>query len=603
MDREPKGTPNPLNPNMVDTPLDANPSEPIQPAKAAKPTMPVNPPRPRPAGPTVPMRSATSLSSSGHSVTTNMPSPRRSTVTNSKQPVMNVAASKRVAMGLSGSNQPAMKNAHPEHRNQLASSADTARPMQETNRTPSLNSAAKKDTEKIPDLLANLGVVTDVDGGSPETIAPTNHTGEKLGEAKIIKPKKGKKKKALIVGVIVCLFIAIGCAVAACLLAFNPSRGDAVAKAIDKIITGKAPSNVTIDGKLDFNLENMNSPFTNMSINLGTQASNNPSENSTMATVTAGLSNGNEISFKLSEIYTSNEELYLKVDGIEEMFNGLYPADGSLTTDVSEVEGGLTADSIELEGSEEVDCYIEDGCPTSPNKNETESINTESLNLMSNILQTIDGTWIRVPLGSLDTLSFGLGENKPSCIKESVESLDGLGSTLAKLYKDYPFVSSTDENVGVSSVSDTIYKVSFNKNFASFANSLENSAAGSSSTVCAESSPSKSFADILRNLQNSADLFAEVDQDYNFTRLYFTGTFEAASESACPDDAECYMRNKTSGGTIDATVDLRFSYPNSIDASEPIEYQDLNSIIQSLTSSLLNSQTTSDENSPSTTSE
>ena len=565
MDQKPKGTPNPLNPNMVDTPLDANPSEPVQPTEMTRPAAPTSSPRPRPvtptgsprprpARPTVPMRSATNLAR-----------PRRATVTNSGQPAMNVAASKRAAMGLANSRQPVMNAAGPRRPNRPISAVRTSRPMPGMNKSPSLNSlnsAEKKDTEQIPDLLANLGVVSNVDGSDSRMVAPDNQTTDYSTKTKTSKPHKNKKNKGLVVGIIICLFIAIGCGVAALLLAFNPNKGDAVAAAINKLATGDAPANVAIDGKIDFDIQSEDSPFSSMSIKLGTEATTNSLANSTMATVNASLTNGNEISFVLSEIYTADENLYLKIDGLEDMFNGLYQLNTPSST----------------EGPEVIDCYIEDGCPSSPNQ-KVETQNTEYLNLLSSVFGSIEGKWIKIPLENLNSLLPELGGGETTCIKESTESLGKLSGTLVKLYNEYPFVSSTDQNVAVNSIKDPIYKITLNENFANFANKLESSDTGSA--TCSDSSPSKALTKILRNLQNSANMFAEVDQDYNFTRLYFTTSFgtDANSNSNSADEE-----------SVAATVDLRLSYPTSIDTSDPTEYEDLMNIIQNLAGTIYEGQ-------------
>ena len=54
----------------------------------------------------------------------------------------------------------------------------------------------------------------------------------------------------------------------------------------------------------------------------------------------------------------------------------------------------------------------------------------------------------------------------------------------------------------------------------------------------------------------------EVDNNYNFTRLYFTKDINE--------------------GAATVTVDLDFSYPTNVNISEPTEYEDLSSLMENM---------------------
>ena len=60
-------------------------------------------------------------------------------------------------------------------------------------------------------------------------------------------------------------------------------------------------------------------------------------------------------------------------------------------------------------------------------------------------------------------------------------------------------------------------------------------------------------------------IYVEVDNDYNFTRLYLTSELETGGEMV---------------------VDLSFSYPTSVSVTEPVEYRNFSDVIEEVTSSL-----------------
>ena len=58
-------------------------------------------------------------------------------------------------------------------------------------------------------------------------------------------------------------------------------------------------------------------------------------------------------------------------------------------------------------------------------------------------------------------------------------------------------------------------------------------------------------------LDNFPEIYVEIDNDYNFTRLY--------------------MSMEGEDGTV--TVDFSFDYPTSVTVDEPTEYTDVNDVI------------------------
>ena len=62
------------------------------------------------------------------------------------------------------------------------------------------------------------------------------------------------------------------------------------------------------------------------------------------------------------------------------------------------------------------------------------------------------------------------------------------------------------------------------------------------------------------------EIYAEVDGEDNFTRLYVKSDLENSAASV--------------------TMDLNFSYPNNINVPEPQEYRDFSDIIQELSTTI-----------------
>jgi hypothetical protein len=86
--------------------------------------------------------------------------------------------------------------------------------------------------------------------------------------------------------------------------------------------------------------------------------------------------------------------------------------------------------------------------------------------------------------------------------------------------------------------------------------------------------------DLVTELTNLPDIYAEVDEELNFTRI--VSEIELGNSCDCPSGAQCFKTCDDSDTSNTATVDLRFSYPNNINIAAPTDYQDLSAILQTL---------------------
>ena len=82
----------------------------------------------------------------------------------------------------------------------------------------------------------------------------------------------------------------------------------------------------------------------------------------------------------------------------------------------------------------------------------------------------------------------------------------------------------------------------------------------------AENNVSLNEEDVAELLAEMPKVYAEVNGNYDFTRLY--------------------LETDISDGMASATIDLGFSYPQNVNASEPVEYTDFSEVIQQIMSGL-----------------
>ena len=527
MDDEPKGTPNPLNPNPGVTPLDANPSEPIQPAEPTnsewtEPTEPTNPEPVNPA-PVTPISSEDpeSTESAG-------PTPTEPESAAEEVPVHSIHSTRpnqpidMVKPTTSGTNQ-----------------SETAQPdASQFSTTPPSNSA-------MP-----MGVVENLD--------PTNRPMERAPIPEAPQPKKNKKKIGFIIGGIVCLFLAIGCGVAAVLLFMN--HGDPVERAMGKLMSGEAPTITTIQGTIDVKANDLSSSISDLKISINSNMVTDSLISSSTATLSGTLRNGGDFSLNLSEIYAANGDLFLKIDGVSEMTSDPYLlSDGTGTTNGSSTTGGnSTTGEVQASGEVSIDEEM------TLNEN---TYSTEAVTGILSLFGTIDGKWIRIPLSELGANSSELAPSTSSgtsCSAKLLANVNSNRNTIMEMYQRNAFVSSTTKDLAVTSVNNPIYKVVIKgENFTKFYNELINSSMLKEYQNCTgETIDALNANSVDQTLAEMPEVYVEIDNNDNFTRLYFV--------------------TDANEGDTTVTTDLNFSYPTNVNVAEPTEYTDLSEILQGL---------------------
>lgn len=350
-------------------------------------------------------------------------------------------------------------------------------------------------TQPADDPLATLGVVTNMDGSIAENIDPMNRPmqpAQTVDVAAKERKKKKRKRTALIVGVIISLFLAIGCGVAAVLLTVHLNKVDPVAKAVERLMSADAPANIMLDGEAKINFKNSGDEISSVKISADAEAVLKTMINSAVVNLQANLRDGSSFEMKVSEIYAAKGDLYVKVENVSN-----WTEDGWLRIPLSEVDASLP---------DEIANSNMFGCAT-------------------------------------DLLNSGLNN----------------GNTIARLYSQYPFIASTDQDISVTSERDPIYKVIVNDNFEKFATEAQNTGALKSFSSCLGRENGLANAnDLISAAQKLPEIFVEVNDNYNFTRAYFT--FE--------------------NNEMELEVDLRFSYPTNVNVPEPLEYKDISEVLQ-----------------------
>ncbi|MBQ3320856.1 hypothetical protein IJG71_01875 [Candidatus Saccharibacteria bacterium] len=369
------------------------------------------------------------------------------------------------------------------------------------------------------------------------------------------KPKK--KKTGLIIGILVCVFLAVGCGVAAILLLNN--GGDPVAKAFVKAMNGDIPANMNVNGTFVFEPEDATSEVSKIQVALNTDASTTSLINSTTATMTLTTQSAGEQSLDVSEVYGADGDLYLKVNGLAEFITGL--SGSSTTTQVLDTPVDCAADDedcldlIETETEEVIDTELQ-----------TTDTSLQAYSPYLEFIGALDGEWIKLPVDELKSLIGGeaTGNDQTQCAMDLFENIKNSSNTIKEFYNQYPFIESTSENITVQSRQNPIYKITFNsENLTGYLGQMRDADFTRKYLTCSGQSLGQIDKDNVEELVEMVpELYVEIDGSYNFTRLYFV------------TDAEDYG--------VKVTTDLNFSYPDNINVSEPTEYQNLMDILNNM---------------------
>ncbi len=396
-------------------------------------------------------------------------------------------------------------------------------------------------------------------------------------------PEK-KKKTGLIAGIIAAVAVLlIGGAVAAVLL-LTAQQKNPVMAAMNKIMSGEAPTNVAIDGNIDITVNDIMSPISNVKITLDSKLITNSAINNSVAKVTATVRNVGDFSIEFDEVYAGNGDLYFKIDG---------------ATSALEDSGILYLLSLAGQMQNVVDCGNDEYCQTTEIEDlicsdgedcDLLEIDDTELNILDggqnvldestiayfasliNVVEVIDGEWLKVSVDELNILNNGLvADSAISCVTDLVSEINTNSNSAAELYRKYPFINATNNNIKLASKQYPVYQISLDsKNFANYVNSIQNPEVSGNLYSCLGwgDNVQVSAGDVEELVNEMPNIYVEVDGNDNFTRLNLTSNLDNVGASIA--------------------IDLAFTYPNNVNVAEPDEYQNFEDVIQEIMSSVYN---------------
>ena len=381
----------------------------------------------------------------------------------------------------------------------------------------------------------------------------------------IVEPANGGgKKKAFIIGAVVLLIIAVICgAAAAAIMLLGNNSGDRVSKAIDKLMNGNVPSIISVQGNIDaisnvdYELEDDAVPSgldTAMNIDFNGTFDTATGVNSVSAKINTSYDDGRKSTIGIDELTTLEGNTFIKLRGLDTLFN-------------TASEEASTVDCIA--GSGDTDCVsVSIGEPTT-----VTTTTEEPLSAFSGVFDAINDEWILVSDDFTEGMSgLGLFDNSSACLVNAFSTLPSYGSDIASKYKANQFINYSTDKLEISKKKNELYRISFDSDkLAAFINSLSNNGFMNELNACAgDTATNKDVASdtIDQIFKTFPTIYVEVDDNYNFTRVYLKGTV-----------GEGLSAHTT-------TADLSLSYPPKLDITVPEEYVDMSTLLNNLVTDL-----------------
>lgn len=403
---------------------------------------------------------------------------------------------------------------------------------------------------------------------------PTEQPMEQAAPAPTVAPAK-KKKTGLIAGIIAVVAVLIIGGVAAA-IAIIMNQPDPVTAAMNKIMSGNAPANVAIDGNIDIAVNDEYSPISSVNIDLKSSGISSSMINDSKAVATVDIRNVGKFSVEFDEVYAGNGDLYFKIDGVADALDqsGILHM-LNLSSNVEDCAGDELCVSEELLtnciDSTDANC-VSDGYYVLEEGGQS-MLDEETLSYFTSLLgvvEVVDGEWLKISVDQLNMVSGGVTANSDiSCITSLVSEINTNSNSAAELYRKNPFITATNKDVTLNSKNYPVYKVNIDsEKFANYVNSIQNANLSSELYSCLgwDNNVQISTDDVADIVGTMPNIYAEVDNDKNFSRLYLVSDL---------NDGE---------GTM--TIDLGFSYPDHVNVSEPEEYKDFSEVLQEIMSSM-----------------
>lgn len=338
--------------------------------------------------------------------------------------------------------------------------------------------------------------------------------------------KKTNKKKIALFSAIGCAVIALG-ALATFLTITLLNTDNRVAIATAKLFSNERPRYVRFNGKITNSLNDNGTDTTNtIAIDSGFDYTTKAFQLN--SNVLLDADSGNEISYKFSETKDESGNYYIDFSSIENLITSI------LNTIVVENESST-------DGNDEL---VKDGT----------TVVTEDLIVKAT--QSLGEKWVQVnsdEAENMATTSFGGGQFTV-CWTKALQSLPNLGANAKTLYDQNPFISYKTSDLSITAKANRLYRLYLDdEKMADFANSMPDATVIRDLLGCIGSTPSNNITalDIARALPTSLVLYVEIDDNYDFTRLYIEYT-------------------DTDGTLVKADLDI--TYPDNFTVAAPSEF-------------------------------
>lgn len=437
-----------------------------------------------------------------------------------------------------------------------------------------------------------MGQSTSPQGTTPMPVGSLAPAGRPMQQAAPVTAPVKKRKTGLIVGVVIAVLVLVGGGIAVAMVLANFNKQTPVEAAMSKLVNDGIPENVAINGNIEMTAEDPNAMVSSIKISLKSGLRPKSLINNTTATVTASVRYLGDLTVEVSEIYASGDNLFFKIDG---------------ATNAIEDSGILFLLSMMSNAQEVVDCSTEEGCQ-SDESTETECadgetcesaktsdiksfakdsqivLDEDTIQLFSSIIdavELIDGEWLRITTNDISSFpGEALAQSDIGCVANLVNELNSNSNSATEFYNKYPFVSADNKNIPIESKQYPVYKVGINaKNFADFVNSIRGTTLSNQVYSCLniENNTWLDENDITNIMKELPEIYAEVDKNDDFARIYIKGKVKGQNGCDCPADSECNCESSDIGEVV---VDLDLTYPSSLSIPEPIEYRDFSEVIQ-----------------------
>ena len=383
--------------------------------------------------------------------------------------------------------------------------------------------------------------------GQPSDVVGANPTAPAT-----VEPVK-KKKTGLIIGIVIAVIALIGVATAAALILPKLGREDAVSLAMQKILTGNAPTNVAIDGEFNYLISQEGSPIKRININLDTDIMVGSMINTSSAVLTFTTFENKDYSVKFNEIYAADGNIYFKVDGATAALEDSGILDLIFAPTVQDCSDEIT------DCSGVAECETDDCVETLTDETLDADTKAETSGIID-IVEVVDGVWIRVSSDSLSSTddSSILKESPISCVTDFVTTISKNFNVTADLYNKYPFITSTTKDVIIPSKNSQVYLIGVdNEKLAGFLKAMQNPDLVDDLCICLGYDDSEELDEVLNDFPK---VYAEINGDNNFSRLY--------------------LESELDDGAATLTIDLGFEYPSNVNVTEPVDYTDFTEVIQ-----------------------